>query len=140
MNKLKRIRTNKRIIYPELSYQVMGVLFKVHNKLGSTYQEKYYQRAIKRELEAQNIHFEKEKLVKLIYESEKIGNYFLDFVIDGKIVLEIKAVPFIRKEWTNQLVAYLVSTNLPLGIIANFRTSKLTYKRIVNPNIDKIRP
>jgi len=139
MNEFRPIRTNKLIIYPELSYKLMGVLFKVHNKLGPTYQEKYYQRAIRRELEKQEIPFEKEKLVKLTYEAEKIGNYFLDFVIGGKIVLELKAVPFIRKEWIHQLVAYLVSTDLPLGIIANFRTPKLTYKRIVNPNIDRIR-
>lgn len=128
-----------KLIYPELSYKIMSVLFKVHNKLGQTYQEKYYQRAIAKELKSQKIPFEQEKQVQLAYEGEKIGNYFLDFVIDGKIVLEIKTVPFIRKEWINQLVAYLVSTNLPLGIIANFRTPKLTYKRVVNPNIDKIR-
>lgn len=128
-----------KLIYPKLSFKLMGILFKVHNKLGSTYQEKYYQRAIAKELESQKVPFEREKQIKLVYEKEKIGNYFLDFVIHGKIVLEVKAVPFIRKDWTNQLVAYLVSTDLPLGIIANFRTPKLTYKRIVNPNIDKIR-
>ena len=124
-----------KLIYPQLSYKLMAVLFKVQNKLGSSYQEKYYQRAIKRELTSQKIPFEQEKLIKLAYEGERIGNYFLDFVIDGKIVLEIKAVPFIKKEWTNQVVAYLVSTNLPLAIIANFRTPKLTYKRYVNPNL-----
>lgn len=136
------MRTNsneyKRIIYPELSYKVMGVLFKVHNKLGPTYQERYYQRAIEIELKAQGIPFEKEKQISLTYEDKKIGKYYLDFVIDNKIILEVKAVPFIRKEWTDQLVVYLVSTGLPLGIIANFRTSKLTYKRIVNPDIDNI--
>lgn len=131
-------KRTKRIIYPELSYQVMGVLFKVHNKLGPTYQERYYQRAIAIELEAQRVLFEKEKQINLAYEEKKIGKYYLDFVIDNKIILEVKAVPFIRKEWTDQLVAYLVSTGLPLGIIANFRTPKLTYRRIVNPNIDKI--
>lgn len=125
----------KRIIYPQLSYKVMGILFKVHNKLGSSYQEKYYQRAIAKELQTQQISFEREKQIKLTYEAEKIGDYFLDFIIDEKIVLEIKAVPFIRKEWTNQVIAYLVATDLPLAIIANFRTTKLTYKRIVNPNL-----
>lgn len=126
---------NKRIIYPKLSYQLMSVLFKVHNKLGSSYQEKYYQRAIAREFENQRIPFEKERQIRLTYEDAGIGNYFLDFVIDEKIILEVKAVPFIKKEWTNQVVAYLVSTDLPLAIIANFRTPKLTYKRYVNPNL-----
>lgn len=113
----------------------MAVLFKVQSKLGSSYQEKYYQRAIQKELESQNISYEKEKQIELVYEGEKIGNYFLDFVIDGKIILEVKAVPFIKKDWTNQVVAYLVSTGLFLAIIANFRTPKLTYKRYINPNL-----
>ncbi|MBI2327915.1 GxxExxY protein [Candidatus Curtissbacteria bacterium] len=126
---------NKRIIYPRLSYQVMSVLFKVHNKLGSTYQEKYYQRAIKSEFQRLNIPFEREKQIKLVYEDEKIGDYFLDFLIDNKIILEIKAVPFSRAEWINQVVAYLSSTGYYLAIIANFRTVKLTFKRIVNPNL-----
>lgn len=125
----------KRIIYPRLSYQIMGILYKVHNKLGSTYQEKYYQRAIKSELQKLNIPFEREKQIKLVYEDEKIGDYFLDFLIDDKIILEVKAVPFIRKEWINQVVAYLSSTGYYLAIIANFRTPRLTYKRIVNPNL-----
>lgn len=124
-----------KLIYPKLSYQLMGVLFKVHSKLGSSYQEKYYQRAIKKELEKQKIPFKREMQIKLSYEEEKIGDYYLDFVIDDKIVLEVKAVPFIKKEWTNQVIAYLVSTGLTLAIVANFRTPKLTYKRYVNPNL-----
>ena len=125
----------KRVVYPKLSYKLMGILFKVHNKLGSAYQERYYQRAIKKELEEQKIAFEREKQVKLVYENEKIGDYFLDFIIDGKIILEIKAVPFVKKEWSSQIIGYLASTNLPLAIIANFRTPKLTYKRYVNPTL-----
>jgi len=113
----------------------MGVLFKVHNKLGSAYQEKYYQRAIAAELRAQNVNFIREKEIVLGYGNEGIGKYRLDFVIENKIALEIKAVPFLKDELTRQLLAYLVSANLKLGIIANFRTKKLTYKRVINPKV-----
>ena len=141
INESKRIRNEfkrieyKRIILPKLSYQVMGVLFKVQNKLGSSYQEKYYQRAIQQEFKIQKIPFEREKQITLTYEGSNIGKYYLDFVIDEKIILEIKATPFIRKDWIEQVVAYLVSTGLPLGIIVNFRTDKIEYKRIINPNL-----
>jgi len=131
----KRMNTNKRIIYPDLSYKIMGVLFKVHNKLGSAYQEKYYQRAIAAELRTQNINFIREKEIVLGYGNEGIGKYRLDFVIENKIALEIKTVPFLKDEFTRQLLAYLVSANLKLGIIANFRTKKLTYKRVINPKV-----
>lgn len=127
-----------KLIYSELSYILMGLLFKVHNKLGSAYQEKYYQRAIMSELKTQKIAFEREKQIDLMYDEEKIGKYYLDFVIEDKIILEIKAAPFIKQDWSSQIIAYLTSSKLPLGIIANFRTPKLTYKRFVNPDIDKI--
>jgi|SRR3989344_3905218 len=125
----------KRIILPDLSYQLMGVLFKVQNKLGCSYQEKYYQRAIEQELKSQKILFDRESEIELSYEGTKIGKYFLDFIVEGKIILEVKTLPFIKKESIVQLVAYLVATDLPLGFIANFRTEKLSYKRVVNPNL-----
>ena len=126
---------NKEIIYPELSYKVMGVLFKVQSKLGPRYQEKYYQRAIAIELGNQGILFEREKLVPLNYEKEKIGKYYIDFIIDNKIALEVKAVDYFKRDFTSQVLAYLNAANLKLGIIANFNGERLRYKRIVNPAI-----
>lgn len=121
-----------KIIYPELSYKIVGVLFKVHNELGNKYQEKYYQRAIALELTNQHIAFEKEVLVDLMYNNEKIGKYFLDFLIENKIVLEIKATDKFKISDYKQVAAYLKSKNIKLGILANFRTDKITCKRIIN--------
>ncbi|OGI77540.1 hypothetical protein A3B85_02280 [Candidatus Nomurabacteria bacterium RIFCSPHIGHO2_02_FULL_37_13] len=127
--------TEDKIIYKELSYKIMGVLFKIHRKLSNSYQEKYYQRAIEVELRQENIPYKREVLVKLAYGNENIGKYFLDFVIDSKIALEIKTVPFLRQEYLNQVLAYLDAANLKLGIVVNFRTNRLTYKRLVNPKV-----
>lgn len=135
---IKRMVANERmakLIYPELSYKIMGVLFKVHRRLGSSYQEKYYQRAIELEFKNEQIHYDREFLVKLSYGDDSIGKYFLDFVIDGKIALEVKTVPFPRQEYINQVLAYLNAANLKLGIVANFRTNRLTFKRLVNPRV-----
>ena len=127
---------NERIlIYPKLSYKLMGILFRVHRKLGSTYQEKYYQRAIEVEFQKEGLEYEKEFLIRLNYGDVSIGKYFLDFVIDKKIALEIKTVPFLNQEYLNQVLAYLNACNLKLGIITNFRTKRLTYKRLVNPRV-----
>jgi len=125
----------KEIIYPKLSYKLMGALFKVHNKLGSSYKEKYYQRAIEEELRLQKVPFEKEKMISIGYGNKGIGRYYLDFVIDRKIVLEIKAVPFFKKDYLDQVLTYLDAAKLKLGIVANFRTKRLTYRRLVNPRV-----
>ena len=123
------------LIYPDLSYKIMGVLFKVHRKLGNSYQEKYYQRAIESEFQNENIPFKREVLIRLNYGNQDIGKYFLDFVVDAKIALEIKTVPFLRQEYLNQVLAYLNAANLKLGIVANFRSNRLTYRRLVNPRV-----
>lgn len=123
------------MVYPELSYQLMGALFRVHNKLGSSYQEKYYQRAIEQELINRHIPFEREKEIKLVYGDKGIGKYFLNFIVDRKIALEVKAVPFLRREYLNQVLAYLDAAKLKLGIVVNFHTQRLTYKRLVNPHV-----
>ncbi|MBI3290126.1 GxxExxY protein [Candidatus Microgenomates bacterium] len=85
------------LIYPELSYKIIGVLFKVHSELGNSYQEKYYQRAVEIELTGQGLSFNKEIAVDLSFADQKIGKYFLDFLIDDKIILELKAKPTLHK-------------------------------------------
>lgn len=111
----------------------MGVLFDVHKKLGNRLQEKYYQRAVAKGLQKAGIPFKEQVLARLLYENQPIGRYFLDFVIDDKIALDIKAKPKTGKEDYDQLLAYLNVLGLKLGIVVNFRRSRLVYKRLVNP-------
>ncbi|TAL50589.1 MAG: GxxExxY protein [Methylovulum sp.] len=126
-----RIDPNVNLLFPELSYRLMGILFKVHNELGSHYQEKYYQRAIERALEEERITFEKEKMIPLEFHGKSIGKYFLDFVIERKIALEIKTIDFFKKREWNQVRNYLKAAELELGILVNFNSDKLIYKRIL---------
>jgi len=123
---------NNKVIYPELSYKIVGILYNVHTELGGKYQEKYYQRAVEKALLSEKIPFEKELMVDL---GEKIGKYFLDFLIEGKIILELKATPFFHPDDFYQVLAYLKAISLKLGILANFRGRKLVYKRILNSEI-----
>lgn len=135
-NEMDENNLNKnKIIYPELSYKIVGILFKVHNELGNKYQEKYYQRAVALELAEQKINFKKEVLVDLMYNNEKIGKYFFDFLIEDKIILEIKATDKFKISDYKQVSAYLKSKDIKLGILANFRTEKITCKRIINPTL-----
>lgn len=124
------------LIYPELSYRLMGALFSVHNQLGNSYQEKYYQRSIEIELAKSEIPFKKEHPINLEYSGNKIGRYFIDFVIEDKIILEIKTVPYVTPLYLRQLYSYLKVTGYRLGIVANFKSEKLSYKRLVNPRAE----
>lgn len=122
----------KTIILPELSYKLMGVLYSVHNELGSTMLEKHYQRAIAKELAIQHIPFQQEVPIILRYKQESIGKYFLDFIIEKQIILETKAQIDFKPSFFKQALAYLRQTQLPLAIIVNFKSDRLTYKRIIN--------
>lgn len=123
---------SKPIIYPKLSYHLMNVLFTVHNQLGNELQEKIYQRSVADELAQRNIVFKREVYIPIIDHNGQQGKCFLDFVIDSSIALELKANPTIYRKDIRQLLVYLAVTNLRLGIIANFRTIRLTYQRVVN--------
>ena len=125
-----------KIIQKELSYKIMGILFAVHTQLGNRYQEKYYQRAIEEGLKQSKLNFKKEIAVGLKYNNKKIGKYFLDFLIENVIILEVKAVPSLRPKDFSQVMAYLRANNVELGILANFRTESLSYKRILNSKYD----
>lgn len=79
--------------------------------------------------------FKREIAVELSFNEEKIGKYFLDFLIEDKIILEIKAKPRFNREDLRQIKAYLKARKLKLGILTNFRGEKLVYKRILNPDV-----
>lgn len=123
------------IIYPELSYKIMGILFDVHNKLGPNFQEKYYQKAIAEKFKLVEIPFVKEFPITINIDGINLGRYFIDFVVDEKIALEVKRIDyFTKKEW-HQVTAYLSAGKLKLGILVNFSKPSLVYKRILNSRV-----
>jgi GxxExxY protein len=123
-----------KLVHKELSYIIVGILFKVYNELGGGYQEKYYQRAVALELKRHNISFREQVPIDLIYKENKIGKYYLDFVIENKIVLEIKVTPRFYSRDIKQILAYLKRTGLMLGILASFSKGELKFKRILKGN------
>lgn len=122
----------EKIIYPELSYEVMGCLFEVFKKIGSDHREKYYQKAISVEFLSKNIKFQAEVPVDISYKSQVIGKNYLDFLIDDKIVLEIKVGNYFKKEGFDQLLSYLKISHLKLGIIATFTKNGVKSYRVLN--------
>lgn len=128
-----------KIVEKDLSYKIVGILFEVHTELGGQYQEKYYQRAVAKALQAENIPFVEQIAIDLTFKDEKIGKYYLDFLIDNKVILELKAEPQIRRKELRQVLAYLKASKVELGIVANFRGDKLRYVRVLNSEVNFIR-
>lgn len=115
---------SKKVIYPELSYKITGILFEVKKELGEYAREKQYGDLIAKKLEEYKVLYEREKMIG------DSGN-ILDFIIDGKVVLELKTSRFISKDNYRQIQNYLQQTQLKLGILANFREKFLRPIRVV---------
>ena len=120
------------IIYKELSYKILGILFTVYKNLGSGHRELYYQRAIAEEFKKQNLIFKEQVSVPLVYNNKSIGLHRVDFLVDNKIVLEIKKDEYFSHLHIKQLHGYLKVLNLQLGILANFTKNGVKQKRILN--------
>jgi GxxExxY protein len=117
----------EKIIYPELSYKLVGLFYKIHNDLGRYSREKQYSNAIEKIFRISNINYEREKRI------DNFGN-IVDFVIEDKILIEVKAKPFITREDYYQVKRYLISSKLKLGLLVNFRNRYLKPNRVLNIN------
>lgn len=119
------------LIHPDLSYKLNGILFKVHNELGQFRGEKEYGDLIESHFKKMGISYEREKILPSSFSNDQQRNR-VDFLIEDKIILELKAKKFIDKEDYYQVKRYLEALNKPLGILVNFRRRYITPKRIVN--------
>lgn len=115
---------NKDLLYPELSYLLTGICFDIQNTMGRFLREKQYADEFERKLIKLNIPYEREKNFP-----DKAN--ILDFIIDNKIIIELKAKQFVIKQDYYQLQRYLQSTDIKLGLIINFRSRFLKPKRII---------
>ena len=122
----------KEIVYPELSYKICGFLFYVHNKLGRFRKEKEYGDAIEIVFKENQLPYTREERIDNDILDTKFSLYKTDFVVDGKIIVELKSKPIINKDDYYQLMRYLEAKELRLGLLVNFRDKYLKPKRILN--------
>ncbi len=124
------------ILYKQMSYELQGAFMEIRNVLGPGHKEIVYQNALIEEFLARKIVFEKEKNIKIFSPKtgKVIGNYRVDFLIDGKIIIEVKAVDLIPKNFMDQLYSYLRNSQYELGYFVNFKSPRLYIKRIIYTN------
>jgi GxxExxY protein len=123
----------QKLIHPELSYAVRGVLLDVYNELGPMLKERFYQDAIMLGLEKKGIQCKAEKAFEVFYEDERVGLYYVDIWIDGgKVLLELKVAHAIEAIHKAQAISYLKVTDADLAIVANFGGPSLEDQRLPN--------
>lgn len=126
---------NKDIVYPELSFKINGILFGVRKSLGRYKNEKQYCDAIEDELKKNKIDYEREKILLESFDGKQKGRNKVDFLIENKLILEIKSKSFITKEDYYQIRRYLDCLNKKLCILANMRRYYVNPKRILNSGV-----
>lgn len=127
-------------LHKEICYQILGAIFAARTLYGAHQKEIVYQNALEEELIERNLRYQREVGILILSPKtgKKMGSHRLDFVVDSKIIIEIKALTYVPEKLENQLYAYLRSTPFEVGYLVNFASSKLYYKRIILTNDRKI--
>ena len=124
------------IIYKDLSYRLNGIFYSVYNILGPVYSEKQYQDVLEIRFKEGNISYEREKDLFFNFQSNRISGNVVDFIVENKIAIDIKAKKYITKKDFRQMLRYLKAGGYRLGLIINFGTpNKVTIKRIINSDL-----
>jgi GxxExxY protein len=119
--------------YSEMTGKVIGAAMEVHKLLGNGFQEVIYQRALEKEMILRDIPFSREYEMPVFYKEDIIGSRRVDFLIDGCICVELKALTKLEDVHLAQALNYLEAFNLEIGLLINFGSKSLEYRRLINP-------
>jgi GxxExxY protein len=124
----------------EITFKIIGCAMKVHNTLGNGFQEVIYQRCLAIELRKGGLGFEREKEQTIFYEGEEVGTRRADFIVEGNIMVELKALINLEDVHLAQAKNYAVAYDLPTGLLINFGAVSLQYKKVFNPKYNPVNP
>ncbi len=123
---------NEQYKYSELTSKIIGSAMTVHKTLGNGFQEVIYQRALEIEMRLANISFTREHEMPIFYKDEQIGTRRVDFLVEGTISVELKAITKLEDVHLAQAINYLEAYNLEIGLLINFGETSLHFKRLTN--------
>lgn len=116
-------------LYADMTYRIRGAMYKVHQTLGSGHKEGVYHKALEEEFRLRGIPFNSEEILAVAYQGVKVGIYKPDFIVDDKVLIELKALPILPAQAERQLSYYLRGTDYKLGLLVNFGSSSLVIIR-----------
>lgn len=118
--------------HSELTSKIIGCSMEVHKRLGNGFQEVIYQRALDIEMRLAGLSFTREHEMPIFYRDEEIGSRRVDFLVDGIISVELKAITKLEDVHFAQAINYLEAYNLEIGLLINFGETSLNFKRLTN--------
>jgi len=127
----KQTNADDELLYEDLTYKLRNCVFEVKKDIGLGHKEIIYQKALALKMKEESIAFEREKPIPIIYKGEKIGVYQPDFIVEDKIILELKALPFTGNIEKKQAWTYLKGSNYKLALLINFASDDVQIKRII---------
>lgn len=116
-------------MHHELTQKIIGAAMKVYNTLGSGFLESVYEKALAVELFKQNLAYETQVPISVLYEGKNVGSFFADILVEKKVIVELKALETLAKIHEVQVVNYLKATGIEVGLLINFSPKTLEYKR-----------
>ena len=129
---------NEKYKYSELTGKIIGCAMEVHKQLGNGFQEVIYQRALEIEMRLQGLNFSREHEMPVFYKGEQIGTRRVDFLVEAVISVEIKAIINVEDVHLAQAINYLEAYCLEVGLLLNFGSKSLQYKRVANTNLKQV--
>jgi GxxExxY protein len=120
--------------YEEITHKIIGAAMKVHSTLGNGFQEVIYQRALAIEMGKQGLGFQREMEMPIYYDDIKIGTRRVDFFVEEKIMVELKALVKLEEVHLAQAMNYCQAYGLSIGLLINFGAKSLEFKRVYNLN------
>src|SRR4051812_19506116 len=118
--------------YSDVTHKIIGCAMEVHRILGNGFQEVIYQRALEIEMSKQEVFFKREFEMQVYYKDEQIGTRRVDFLVDDKVGVEIKAIINLEDVHLAQAINYLEAYNIEVGLLINFGSKSLQFKRVLN--------
>ncbi len=120
------------LIYPDVSFKIVGCAFEVYNELGFGHSEKVYQKALTVSFRKHNLNFKEQVHFPVKFQDEIVGRGFCDFVVQEQIIIELKKDDRFSKGNIDQVNQYLKSSGLKLAILINYTSKGAIFKRLVN--------
>jgi len=116
--------------HEDITYRIIGAAMAVHRRLGPGHKEDVYQRALESEFEKAGLAFEAQKNLEVYDGEQLIGYYIPDFIVEGKVIVEIKAFATVHQKYLGQAITYLNHTGLQVGLLINFGERSLRPRRV----------
>ncbi|MFT5667863.1 MAG: GxxExxY protein [Vicingaceae bacterium] len=127
----------KEYKYSELTSKIIGCAMRIHNGLGNGFQEVIYQRALEIEMQDENLKFSREFEMPIYYKNQRIGTRRVDFLVEGEVSVELKAVIQLQDVHLAQAINYLEAYDIEVGLLINFGAKSLDFKRLSNKKFNQ---